>query len=218
LEEQQVAAILFLAASATFTAEWVVEGRVVGIRDGDTITVLDDSTTQHKIRIAAIDAPENGQAFGERSKQSLSALVFQNRVEARCHKKDRYGREVCAVFVSLRDVGLEQIRLGMALQGIPARAKHARAARLPGRGGGREGGEARAMAGSEGDAAVGVQKDTRRREIRSKGRLQRHSPESEVARVDSISLQRVWVRLLCLRSGSDHLKCYLCLLPHAGGL
>ena len=42
----------------------------------------------------------------------LSALVFQKRVEARCHKKDRYGREVCAVFVSLRDVGLEQIRQG----------------------------------------------------------------------------------------------------------
>ena len=44
----------------------------------------------------------------------LSALVLQKRVEARCHKKDRYGREVCAVLVSLRDVGLEQIRQGMA--------------------------------------------------------------------------------------------------------
>jgi endonuclease YncB( thermonuclease family) len=76
--------------------------------------VLDDSKSQHKVRIAAIDAPEKGQAFGERSKQNLSALVFQKQVEARCHKKDRYGREVCAVFVSLRDVGLEQIRTGMA--------------------------------------------------------------------------------------------------------
>ena len=40
--------------------------------------------------------------------------MFQKRVEARCHKKDRYGREVCAVYVSLRDVGLEQIRQRMA--------------------------------------------------------------------------------------------------------
>ena len=40
--------------------------------------------------------------------------MFQKRVEARCHKKDRYAREVCAVFVSFRDVGLEQIRQGMA--------------------------------------------------------------------------------------------------------
>jgi endonuclease YncB( thermonuclease family) len=67
---------------------------VVGVSDGDTITVLDDAKVQHKIRLAGIDAPEKGQAFGERSKQRLSDLVFQKRVEVRCHKKDRYKREV----------------------------------------------------------------------------------------------------------------------------
>jgi len=103
-----------LVAGPAFAATWVVEGRVVGISDGDTITVLDDSKSQHKVRIAGIDAPEKGQAFGERSTQNLSALVFDKRVEARCHKRDRYGREVCTLFVSLRDVGLEQIRQGMA--------------------------------------------------------------------------------------------------------
>lgn len=46
---------------------------MVSVSDGDTITVLDDATTQHKICFAGIDAPEKGQAFGERSKQSLSA-------------------------------------------------------------------------------------------------------------------------------------------------
>ena len=100
-----LAAILALALGAAQAAEWIVEGRVVGVSDGDTITVLDDAKTQHKIRFAGIDAPEKGQAFGERSKQSLSALVFQKRVEARCHKKDRYGREVCAVYVSLVTLG-----------------------------------------------------------------------------------------------------------------
>ena len=49
----------------TFGAEWIVEGRVVGVSDGDTITVLDNSNTQRKIRFAGIDAPEKGQAFGE---------------------------------------------------------------------------------------------------------------------------------------------------------
>jgi endonuclease YncB( thermonuclease family) len=87
---------------------------VVGVSDGDTITVLDDAEAQRKIRFAGIDAPEKDRPSVKRSKQSLSELVFQKRVEARCHKKDRYGREVCAVFVSLRDVGLEQIRAGMA--------------------------------------------------------------------------------------------------------
>jgi endonuclease YncB( thermonuclease family) len=114
LSHRLLAGILFLAVGTAEGTEWIVEGRVVGVSDGDTIAVLDDSKTQHKIRFAGIDAPEKGQAFGEQSKQSLSALVFQKRVEARCHKRDRYGREVCAVFVGLRDVGLEQIRQGMA--------------------------------------------------------------------------------------------------------
>src|SRR5262249_7791109 len=107
-----IAAIL--VASPAFATTWVVEGRVVGISDGDTITLLDGFKTQHKVRIAGIDAPEKGQAFGERSKQNLSALVFQKQVEARCHKKDRYGRDICAVYVGRRDVGLDQIRAGMA--------------------------------------------------------------------------------------------------------
>jgi len=106
------ATILFLAAGASAAAGWIVEGRVVGVLDGDTITMLDDSKTLHKVRIAGIDAPEKGQAFGERWKQNLSAVVFQKQVEARCHKKD--GREVCAVYVARRDIGLEQIRAGMA--------------------------------------------------------------------------------------------------------
>jgi endonuclease YncB( thermonuclease family) len=75
-----LARVVFAESTSAFPAEWIVEGRVVGISDGDTITVLDDTKTQHKIRLAAIDAPEKGQVFGERSKQSLSALVFQKRV------------------------------------------------------------------------------------------------------------------------------------------
>jgi endonuclease YncB( thermonuclease family) len=47
-----------------------VEGRVIGISDGDTITMLDSEKKQHKIRIAGIDAPEKGQAFSERSRQN----------------------------------------------------------------------------------------------------------------------------------------------------
>ena len=70
-----------LAASIAFAGDpWIVTGRVVGISDGDTITVLDDAQTQHKIRFAGIDAPEKGQAFGERSKQSLSTRRFTEQV------------------------------------------------------------------------------------------------------------------------------------------
>jgi endonuclease YncB( thermonuclease family) len=51
-------------------------GRVVGVHDGDTITVIDATMTQHKIRLAGIDAPELKQEFGARSKQNLSNIAF----------------------------------------------------------------------------------------------------------------------------------------------
>src|SRR5436853_2886425 len=53
-------------------------GRVVRIADGDTITVLDSTNTQHRIRLQGIDAPESHQAYGSQSKQNLSAMIFDN--------------------------------------------------------------------------------------------------------------------------------------------
>lgn len=85
-----------------------------GRSDGDTITLLDRTQTQHKIRLHGIDAPEKRQAFGERSKQSLSRLAFSREVTAQCHKRDRYGRDVCKILNGSTDVNLEQIRAGMA--------------------------------------------------------------------------------------------------------
>jgi endonuclease YncB( thermonuclease family) len=101
----------FIAAQAmadTFS------GRVVGISDGDTITVLDQAKKQHKVRLAGIDAPEKGQAFGDRAKESLSRLVFDKSVTVESHKADRYGRLVGKVLVAGRDANLEQVRAGFA--------------------------------------------------------------------------------------------------------
>jgi endonuclease YncB( thermonuclease family) len=98
-------------------------GRVVGISDGDTITVL-VAKQQVKVRINGIDAPEKRQPYGERSKQNLSAMAFKKDARLECHKTDRYGRQVCKVWVQpgdcpgcglTLDVGLAQVIAGMAL-------------------------------------------------------------------------------------------------------
>ena len=60
-------------------------GRVVGISDGDTITVLVERQ-QVKVRINGIDAAEKRQAFGERSKRNLSAMAFQKDARIGCQK------------------------------------------------------------------------------------------------------------------------------------
>jgi endonuclease YncB( thermonuclease family) len=109
-----LALILAAPLLASARGPWVVEGRVVGVTDGDTITVLDGARAQHTVRLGGIDAPERGQPFGTVAKENLSKLVYDRRVEARCWKRDRYGREVCSVFLGTRDAGLEMIRDGYA--------------------------------------------------------------------------------------------------------
>ena len=71
-----------LMVSVSASAE-TISGKVVGVSDGDTITVLDANREQYKIRVSGIDAPEKAQPFGQRSKESMSALVFGKDVDVR---------------------------------------------------------------------------------------------------------------------------------------
>lgn len=91
-----------------------VTGKVVSVLDGDTLVVLDESKRQHKIRLHQIDAPEKRQDYGTRSRQSLADLAFGKPVSVKIVARDRYGRKVGQVLVDGLDVGLEQIRRGMA--------------------------------------------------------------------------------------------------------
>ena len=89
--------------------------KVVGITDGDTFTGLTADNQQVKCRIYGIDAPENKQAFGNRSKQTLSDLIFGKQVQIRIQNKDRYGRAVVWVFTAEgKDVSTEMLKAGMA--------------------------------------------------------------------------------------------------------
>ena len=92
----------------------MLNGRVVGVADGDTVTVLDASRQQHKIRLMGIDAPEKRMPYGNRSKQSLSDLIFDRQVQVEYNKKDRYGRTVGKIIVDGVDANLAQIKAGMA--------------------------------------------------------------------------------------------------------
>jgi endonuclease YncB( thermonuclease family) len=92
----------------------LLEGLVVGIADGDTITLLDVTKTQYKIRLAGIDAPEKKQPFGTRSKQSLAEMIFRNQVAVEWTKYDRYRRIIGRVLLNGKDVNLAQVAAGMA--------------------------------------------------------------------------------------------------------
>lgn len=113
--------LLLAVANAASAAE--LFGKVVAVADGDTLTLLDERNTQHKVRLSGIDAPERRQPYGERARQHLAALVHARSVLVVWTKRDRYGRILgrvllrgcpradCAYTV---DAGLEQIKAGLA--------------------------------------------------------------------------------------------------------
>ena len=111
LSKYSFLALLFISCGLN---AGTIQGKVVSVADGDTITVLDATNTQHKIRLQGIDAPEKAQAFGQKSKQSLSQLVHSKQVTVEFQKKDKYDRSVGKVVLNGTDVCLEQIKLGMA--------------------------------------------------------------------------------------------------------
>lgn len=107
-----VLALALLTPITAFSTEWT--GTVVGISDGDTLTVLNAEKRQVKIRMAEIDAPESKQAFGTQSKQSLSDICFKKSVVVDDHGGDRYKRTLGRIKCDGVDANAEQVRRGMA--------------------------------------------------------------------------------------------------------
>jgi endonuclease YncB( thermonuclease family) len=104
--------VLLVIWAPTFAA--TLTGKVIKVADGDTITVLDNANTQHRIRLQGIDAPERKQAYGNASRQHLASLVAGKAVTVEWDKRDRYGRIVGFVLVDGQDANLEQLKAGMA--------------------------------------------------------------------------------------------------------
>lgn len=81
--------LFFLLLSAP---AWALSGRVVGVADGDTITVLTANKQQIKVRLYGIDCPEKKQAYGDRARDFTGAAVFGRDVQVESLGRDRYGR------------------------------------------------------------------------------------------------------------------------------
>ena len=110
-----LAALLALASLATPAAD--LTGKVVGISDGDTLTLLvpdGASFKQVKVRLGEIDTPERKQPYGTRAQQALSDLAFNKEARVMVQDTDRYGRTVGRVYVGSVDVNAELVKQGAA--------------------------------------------------------------------------------------------------------
>jgi endonuclease YncB( thermonuclease family) len=92
----------------------VIEGKVINVHDGDTVTVLDQNNKKFHIRLQGIDAPELKQEFGDVSQENLSRMVLGKDVTIVWTKLDKYRRTVGTIMLNGHDVNIEQVRAGMA--------------------------------------------------------------------------------------------------------
>ncbi len=108
--------MVFLTLSSTPFPVLALEftGKVVGVADGDTITVLHKGKGE-RIRLRGIDCPEKRQAFGNRAKQFASKLVFGTSVTVQVLDRDRYGRTVGMVLLPDGRSGAWERMLGLGV-------------------------------------------------------------------------------------------------------
>lgn len=89
-----ISLLLFSLLLVVVQSALCLEGKVVSVSDGDTITVLTPDTKPVKVRLHGIDCPESNQAFGTKAKQFTSELVYGERVSVTQVATDKYKRLV----------------------------------------------------------------------------------------------------------------------------
>jgi micrococcal nuclease len=94
-------------------AQTLLTGKVIGVRDGDTVEVLDDQNKTTILRLAEVDCPEKKQPFGNAAKQFTSHMVYRKNVSYIITNKDRYGRSVAKVYYKNKYLSAELIKNGM---------------------------------------------------------------------------------------------------------
>jgi len=131
------AIIVVIVLAGRLIAAEPVEWKVVSVHDGDTLTAVDASNTQHKVRLAGIDAPETKQPFGTKARERLAELTLRKVVRVNVHSHDQYGRLVADIEVAGQGVNKRMVADGMAWHyaryskdaGLAAAEREARAAR-----------------------------------------------------------------------------------------
>lgn len=91
-----------------------IVGKVVGVTDGDTITVYTGGGKPVKVRLDGIDAPESKQDFGDAAKRHLSGLVYGKAITVEVTGRDKYGRTLGLVMASGQNINRTMIADGFA--------------------------------------------------------------------------------------------------------
>lgn len=75
-----------------------IDGKIIKVKDGDTVIVLYGNKITKVLRLADVDCPESGQPFGKNAKQFTSDQVFGKTISFVETNTDRYGRTIAKVY------------------------------------------------------------------------------------------------------------------------
>ncbi|MBR5675128.1 MAG: thermonuclease family protein [Neisseriaceae bacterium] len=106
---------LFLIACLIPVLSWAdTQCIAVKISDGDTFTCAKGYGNNIQVRLADIDAPESGQAYGNQARKALNKLIYKQMVTLKKTKQDKYGRTIATVYSGSTNVNLAMIEQGYA--------------------------------------------------------------------------------------------------------
>jgi endonuclease YncB( thermonuclease family) len=105
--------VVVLAVPAA-AVETKFTGKAVSFHDGDTLTVLDATNVQRKVRLQGIDAPQRGQPFGNVARDRLAALTMGKAVTVHDDGRDKWGRTLGRIEVEGQDVNRQMVVEGLA--------------------------------------------------------------------------------------------------------
>ena len=89
-----------------------ISGKVIGIKDGDTVVILLEGNIQKTLRLAEVDSPENSQPFGKNTKQFTSDQIFGKQINFIETDTDRYGRTIAKIYYDNKYLSEEIIKAG----------------------------------------------------------------------------------------------------------
>lgn len=94
-------------------AQTMLTGKIIGVKDGDTVEVLDNQNKTTILRLAEVDCPEKKQPYGYAAKQFTSNAIYRKTITYLIVDKDRYGRSVAKIYYKNKYLSAELIKNGM---------------------------------------------------------------------------------------------------------
>lgn len=107
--------LLLLLLVPVLSFSQTLSGKVVAIKDGDTVVVLDSLNNQTTLRLAEVDCPEKNQPFGTKAKQFTSDQIYFKTIKYVVTDTDRYGRSIAMIYYGTDNkyLSAEIIKAGM---------------------------------------------------------------------------------------------------------